>query len=42
MHDVYFVFKNDTTPGIIMIGLTATSVNGTSSAAAGTGATPGR
>ena len=42
MHDVYFVFKNDTTPGMIMIALTATFVNGTSSAAAGAGAAPGR
>ena len=42
MHDVYFVFKNDTTPGMIMIALTATFVNGTSSAAASTGATTGR
>jgi cytochrome c len=40
-HDVYFVFKSDT-QGMIMIALTATFVNGTSQAAAGTGAAPGR
>jgi len=28
-HDVYFVFKNDQAKGVIMIGLTATFVNGT-------------
>ena len=28
MHDVYFVFKNERTPGMIMIALTATFVNG--------------
>jgi len=41
MHDVYFVFKSDT-PGMSMIALTATFVNGTSQASAGAGATPGR
>jgi cytochrome c len=40
-HDVYFVFKSDA-QGIIMIGLTATFVNGTSQASAGSGAAPGR
>ena len=42
MHDVYFVFKNDTTPGMIMIALTATFVNGTSPASAGAGTTRGK
>jgi len=41
-HDVYFVFKNEGTPGMIMIALTATFVNGTSSAAATPGASTGR
>src|SRR6478736_4146570 len=40
-HDVYFVFKSDT-PGMIMIALTATFVNGSSQASTGTGATPGK
>ena len=42
MHDVYFVFKNDTTPGMIMIALTATFVSGTCSATSSTGASTGR
>ena len=42
MHDVYFVFKNEGTPGMIMIALTATFVNGTSSATSSTGTSTGR
>ena len=41
MHDVYFVFKNDQTPGMIMIALTATFVNGTSAMAPAPAATTG-